>query len=100
MAYSLLTSMSLAFWFTTRTGSVKIVPPPTAPVAATPALATSATTFSVLRARVGTAPTPTGGSTDCFPWDDTCSVHWEPHQERISCRPSGSGYQSAGVGSP
>jgi hypothetical protein len=57
MAYSLLISMSFAFWFTTRTGSVKIVPPPgAAPVA--PALATSRTIFSVGRATVG------GGSAD------------------------------------
>ena len=34
--YSLVTSISLAFWFTTRTGSVNRVPPP-APPAVTPA---------------------------------------------------------------
>jgi hypothetical protein len=52
MAYSLLTSINLAFWLTTSTGSVKIVPPPgDAPVA--PARATSRTIFSVGRATVG-----------------------------------------------
>lgn len=34
--YSFVSSMSLAFWFTTRTGSVKSVPPPCA-LGATPA---------------------------------------------------------------
>ncbi|CAM5589712.1 hypothetical protein SALBM135S_00999 [Streptomyces alboniger] len=35
--YSLVSSMSLAFWFTTRTGSVKSVPPPACAARATPA---------------------------------------------------------------
>ena len=71
--------MILAFWFTTSTGSSKIVPPPVAPVAA-PAMATSRATFSVARFTVGTWPAPAGGSTDCLPWDDTCSVHCVPSQ--------------------
>ena len=88
MAYSLFSSMSLAFWFTTRTGSVNRVPPPMpgAPVWA-PALATSAWTFSVGRLTVGTFDSPPGGSTDCRPWDATCSVHRVPSKYRSSCRP-------------
>ena len=54
MAYSLLTSMSLAFWLTTRTGSVKSVPPPAkAAWPALPARCTSCCTFSGARLTVG-----------------------------------------------
>ncbi len=58
MAYSLLTSMSLAFWFTTRIGSVKMVPPPWATPPCTPARWTSLTTLSVGRSTTGMWPPP------------------------------------------
>jgi hypothetical protein len=61
--YWLLSSMSLAFWFTTRIGSVKIVPPPCATPDCTPARWTSVTTFSVGRFTVGTGWALVGGST-------------------------------------
>ncbi len=74
MAYSLLTSISLAFWFTTSTGSVKIVPPPSGAPAA-PALATSRTIFSGGRATVGGGIDVGSGSVVWRPWEATCSVH-------------------------
>ena len=79
MAYSLLTSISFAFWFTTSTGSVKTVPPPAGPPVA-PALATSRTTFSVGRSTVGGGLDDVSGSTPWRPWDETCSVHRAPSQ--------------------
>src|SRR5919106_3179797 len=94
MAYSLLTSMSFAFWFTTSTGSVRMVPPPSSALA--PALWTSRTTFSVERSTVGMWPPPVGSSTSWRPWEATCSVQRAPSHQRTSWRPNGSGYHPAG----
>jgi hypothetical protein len=49
-----------------------------------PARVTSRWIFSVARLTVGTWLTPPGGSTDCFPWLDTCSVHADPSWYRSS----------------
>src|SRR5262245_18157440 len=99
MAYSLLISMTLAFWLTTRIGSVNKVPPPRW-VGVTPAAATSPTTFSVARWVVGTLVVPTGGSTAWRPWEATCSVQRAPSHQRLSWRPNGSGYQAGGCCPP
>ena len=79
IAYSLMTSMSLAVWLTTSTGSVKIVPPPCASVPA-PTLATSATIFSTDRDAAGTAAVPWTGSIAWTPFEDTWSVQPDPSQ--------------------
>src|SRR5262245_9783177 len=96
MAYSLLTSTSLAFWLTTSTGSVNRVPPPAGAAGATPVRATSRTMRSVARVVVGTGLAPTGASTDWRPWDETCSLQRPPSHHRLSWRPKGSGYQPGG----
>src|SRR3954471_1860724 len=88
--------MNFAFWFTTRIGSVKSVPPPGAAPDVTPARAMSLRTLSAPRLTVGTLLKPLGESTVWFPLLETCSVHCVPSYQRISCRPYGSGYQPGG----
>lgn len=111
-AYSLVTSKTLAFWFTTRTGSVKMVPPPAdasalagAPVGALAGLAPGAAerepgapasrswaarvtcwcTWSGLDTPVAYAQS-SEDSVVVTPRVATCGVHWVPSNQRCSYR--------------